>query len=99
MSSLNTHQNRKLSGGERIQGEYFTWEIFSFPLESVTVFPLTKATQPSQHKKEKYKNKKNKQKHPKSAETSLHNFKNMRDKFRRLSDIYMCYTLLISDEE
>jgi len=55
VSSLNTHQNRKFRGGDRIQGENFTWEIFSFPLEPVMVFPLTKATQPGQHKKKNVK--------------------------------------------
>lgn len=81
----------------RIQGANFSWETFSFPLESVTEFPLTAKVQPSQHTHTYTQ--KHKQKHPNPAETSLHNFKNMKDKYRRLNDIHMCYAPLISDEK
>lgn len=94
MSYLNTCQNGKFGNGVRIQGKNFTWERLSFPLESVTEFPLT-----FKGSKSKSAQKKHKQKHPKPAETSLHNFKNMKDKSRHLNDIYMCYAPLISDEK
>lgn len=83
----------------RIQGANFSWETFSFPLESVTEFPLTVKGSTTKSEHTHTHTRKHKQKHPNPAETSLHNFKNMKDKYGRLNDIYMCYAPLISDEK